>query len=59
MPLDTLANVKASLFITGTTDDAVLNRLIDAADAFISNTFARIDEESKAERPESKVILVD
>ncbi len=42
MPLDTLANVKTSLFITGTTDDAVLNRLIDAADAFILEYTGRV-----------------
>jgi uncharacterized phiE125 gp8 family phage protein len=41
MALDTLANVKTSLLITGSTDDAVLNRLIDAADAFIAEYTGR------------------
>ena len=41
MALDTLANVKTSLFITGTTDDAVLTRLLDAADAFIADYTGR------------------
>ncbi len=39
--LDTLANVKTSLLISGTTDDAVLTRLMDAADAFIAEYTAR------------------
>jgi uncharacterized phiE125 gp8 family phage protein len=41
MALDTLANVKTSLFITGTTDDAALTRLLDAADAFIADYTGR------------------
>jgi hypothetical protein len=39
--LDTLANVKTSLLISGTTDDAVLTRLMDAADAFIAGHTGR------------------
>src|SRR5262245_44694464 len=34
--IDTLANVKSALFISGTTDDAVLIALMDAADTFIA-----------------------
>ncbi|MCE9567735.1 MAG: phage head-tail connector protein [Planctomycetes bacterium] len=39
--IDTLANVKASLLISGTTDDALLNRLLDAADGFITEFTGR------------------
>jgi uncharacterized phiE125 gp8 family phage protein len=39
--LDTLANVKTSLLVSGTTDDALLTRLMDAADAFISEFTSR------------------
>ena len=39
--LDTLANVKTSLLISGTTDDAVLTRLMDAADDFIADFTGR------------------
>ena len=39
--LDTLANVKTSLLISGTTDDAVLTRLMDAADGFIAEFTGR------------------
>lgn len=39
--LDTLANVKTSLLISGSTDDAVLSRLMDAADAFIAEYTSR------------------
>ena len=39
--LDTLANVKTSLLIPGTTDDAVLTRLMDAADGFIAEFTSR------------------
>src|SRR5205814_2315688 len=35
MSLDTLANVKQALAVTGTTDDALLTQLQAAADAFI------------------------
>lgn len=41
MALDTLANVKTALLISGTTDDAVLTRLIDAADSFITEFTGR------------------
>jgi len=41
MPLDTLANVKTSLLITGSSDDAVLTRLLDAADDFIATFTGR------------------
>ena len=41
MALDTLANVKTSLLISGTTDDAVLTRLMDAADGFITEFTSR------------------
>lgn len=34
--LDTLANVKTALLVAGTTDDATLTKLLEAADAFIS-----------------------
>ena len=34
--IETLANVKSALFISGTTDDAVLSALMDAADTFIA-----------------------
>jgi uncharacterized phiE125 gp8 family phage protein len=44
MALDTLANVKTSLFISGTTDDAVLTRLLDAADNFIAEYTGRAFE---------------
>ena len=33
--LDTLANVKTALMVSGSTDDALLNRLMDGADAFV------------------------
>lgn len=39
--LNTLANVKTSLLISGTTDDAVLTRLMDAADGFIAEFTGR------------------
>ena len=39
--IDTLANVKTSLLISGTTDDAVLTRLMDAADGFIAEFTSR------------------
>ena len=39
--IDTLANVKTSLLITGSTDDALLTRLMDAADAFIAEHTGR------------------
>jgi uncharacterized phiE125 gp8 family phage protein len=39
--IDTLANVKTSLLISGTTDDAVLTRLMDAADGFIAEVTSR------------------
>ena len=39
--LDTLANVKTSLLISGTTDDAVLTRLMDAADGFVAEVTGR------------------
>jgi len=39
--IDTLANVKTSLLISGTTDDALLNRLLDAADGFITEFTGR------------------
>jgi gp6-like head-tail connector protein len=35
MPLDTVANVKTSLLISGSTDDALLTRLLEAADGFV------------------------
>ena len=41
MSLDTLANVKTSLLISGSTDDAVLTRLMDAADSFIAEYTGR------------------
>ncbi|MBA4065456.1 MAG: hypothetical protein C0501_17430 [Isosphaera sp.] len=41
MPLDTLANVKTALMISGTTDDAVLTRLLDAADGFVAGHTGR------------------
>lgn len=39
--LDTLANVKTALLISGSTDDALLNRLMDAADGFIAEFTSR------------------
>jgi len=39
--IDTLANVKTSLLISGSSDDAILNRLLDAADGFIAEFTAR------------------
>ena len=39
--LDTLANVKTSLLISGSSDDAVLTRLMDAADGFIAEFTGR------------------
>ena len=39
--IDTLANVKTSLLISGSTDDDLLNRLLDAADAFIADWTGR------------------
>ena len=41
MALDTLANVKTSLLISGTADDAVLTRLMDAAEAFVADYTGR------------------
>jgi uncharacterized phiE125 gp8 family phage protein len=41
MSIDTLANVKTSLMVAGTSDDALLNRLIDAADAFVAEYTGR------------------
>ena len=41
MSLDSLANVKTSLLISGSTDDAVLTRLMDAADSFIAEYTSR------------------
>ncbi len=41
MPLDTLANVKAALLITGADDDAVLARLMDAAESFVAEHCGR------------------
>src|SRR5688572_1680191 len=41
MPLDTLANVKTSLLISGSADDALLNRLLDAADSFVAEWTGR------------------
>jgi len=39
--IDTLANVKTSLLISGTTDDDLLNRLLGAADGFITEFTGR------------------
>lgn len=39
--LTTLANVKIDLLISGSTDDALLTRLMDAADAFIAEYTGR------------------
>ncbi len=39
--IDTLANVKTALLISGTTDDALLTQLMDAADAFIEQHTGR------------------
>lgn len=39
--LDTLANVKISIAVAGTGDDALLTRLMDAADAFIAEYTSR------------------
>lgn len=39
--IDTLANVKTSLLISGATDDALLTRLMDAADSFIAEHTGR------------------
>lgn len=41
MALDTLTNVKQTLEITGTEDDAVLEQLQDSADAFIASYCGR------------------
>lgn len=41
MPLETLANVKTALLISGTTDDALLTRLLDAADGFVAEFTGR------------------
>src|SRR3954451_24632336 len=41
MALDTLVNVKTALLISGTTDDAVLTRLLDVADGFIAEHTGR------------------
>ena len=39
--IDTLANVKAALFIAGTTDDAVLTALLEAADTYVASHTGR------------------
>jgi uncharacterized phiE125 gp8 family phage protein len=39
--IDTLANVKTALLISGATDDALLNRLLAGADAFITQHTGR------------------
>lgn len=39
--IDTLANIKTALLISGTTDDAVLTRLMAAADGFIEDHCGR------------------
>jgi len=39
--IDTLANVKTSLMVSGSTDDTLLSRLMDAADAFIEEHTGR------------------
>ena len=39
--IDTLANVKVALLISGSTDDAILTRLMDGADAFIAQHTGR------------------
>ncbi len=39
--IDTLANVKTSLLISGSSDDDILNRLLDAADGFIAEFTGR------------------
>ena len=41
MALDTLANVKTALLVTGTTDDAVLTRLMDVAESFLAEYTGR------------------
>jgi hypothetical protein len=41
MPLETLADVKVSLLISGTGDDALLTRLLGAADGFIADYTGR------------------
>jgi uncharacterized phiE125 gp8 family phage protein len=41
MPLETLSNVKAALLVTGTSDDPLLNRLLEAAENFIANHTGR------------------
>ena len=39
--IDTLANVKAAMLITGSGDDTLLNRLLAGADAFIASVTGR------------------
>ena len=39
--IDTLSNVKTGMLITGSGDDALLNRLMDGADAFIAQHTGR------------------
>src|SRR5438874_9915645 len=41
MSLDTLANVKTALLVSGTGDDAVLTRLMDVAESFIEQHTGR------------------
>lgn len=41
MALDTLANVKTALLVSGTTDDAVLTRLMDVAESVIEQHTGR------------------
>ena len=41
MAIDTLANVKAALLVSGSTDDAVLTQLMDAADGFVAEHTGR------------------
>src|ERR1051325_4193770 len=41
MSLDTLANVKARLGISGSTDDTLLGLLMDSADAWVANQTGR------------------
>ncbi len=42
--IDTLANVKSLLMVTVTTDDTLLNKLMDGADAYIARTTGRAFE---------------
>jgi uncharacterized phiE125 gp8 family phage protein len=41
MSLDTLANTKSTLLVSGTTDDTLLGQLMDAADSFIQHYTGR------------------